>query len=176
MSSPAFAGLFFSIGTKFAQLLFGASSFILQGAGAGQIPRAKRASLHFPRVSPVFSTDLSTILAVIALMIAVLAVYLAHIAYKVAMYRTGSHATAAKFAELEAEMTDQASAIDGVRLAMTKIRARLNAQGKKKAHAAHSGSENDLNTQEGRDAERAALEKELALTGKLNPSIHQRSG
>lgn len=122
----------------------------------------------------MLSPDLSTILAVIALMIAVLAVYLAHVAYKVAMYRTGSHATAAKFAELESELTDQASAIDGVRSTMTKIRARLNAQATRNKKSAQNGSEFDLSTQAGRDAERAALEKELALSGKLNPSIHQR--
>jgi hypothetical protein len=115
-------------------------------------------------------------LAICALLLALFAVFLAYSAYRVALYRTGSHATAAKFAELEAELTDQASAIDGVRLAMTKIRARLNAQGRRSEKSRQNGSGLDPNSPEGRDAERAELEKELALAGKLSPTIHQRGG
>ena len=112
------------------------------------------------------------ILTITALIFGALGLILGYIAYQTALYRTGSHATAAKFAQLEAEMTDQASAIDGVRLAMTKIRARLNAQTRKNGKIASATPENDLNTSEGRDAERTALEKELASSGKLNPRIH----
>lgn len=117
---------------------------------------------------------ITTILAIAALSTAVFALILAYAAYRLAIYRTGSHATAAKFAELEAELTDQASAIDGVRLAMTKIRARLNAQTRQTGKTRSEAPEFDTSTAEGRDAERAALEKELALAGKLTPTVHSK--
>lgn len=114
------------------------------------------------------------ILDILSLSLAVMALILAYIALRVAFYRTGSHATAAKFAELEAEMTDQASAIDGVRLAMTKIRARLNAQNKRKRDRAEADEEEfDLNSEAGRTAARRALEARLASAGKLNSRSHR---
>lgn len=114
------------------------------------------------------------VLTVFSLLIALSALVLAYLAVRFALYRTGSHASAAKFAELEAELTNQASAIDAVRSALTKIRARLNAQSRVNGKNAPAGSQHDLNTQEGRDAARVELERSLTAAGKLNPRIHQR--
>lgn len=113
-------------------------------------------------------------LPVSALIVAVLALIVAYMALRAAIYRTGSHVTAAKFAELEAELTNQASSIDSVRLAMTKIRARLNAQSRKNPNGADSEPQFDLNTESGRTAARMKLEADLARSGKLSPKTHSR--
>ena len=113
---------------------------------------------------------MTTWLAGFALFFAICALITGFVAVRLALFRTGSHASSAKFAQIEAEMTDQASALQAIRDTLTKIRARLNAQSRR---TAKSAPEHDMSTPEGRDAARAELERELTAAGKLNPKIHQ---
>lgn len=140
----------------------------LTGARAGSRTAARSAA---PYSFHDLSTEMSTILAIAALAISLISLLTAILAWGIARYRVGSEATAAEFARLEAELTDQASAIDGVRKAMVKIRARLNAQSKRTAQSGEP--EYDLSTEAGRTEARRALESRLAANGQLHSRAHR---
>lgn len=115
----------------------------------------------------------STVLSWFALGISVISCVLALMALGIARFRVGHKASTAHFAKLEAELTDLTSSIEGVRLAMTKIRARLNAQTRKTTNGAAAEPEHDLNSEAGRTAARRELEASLAQAGRLHSRGHR---
>ena len=79
-----------------------------------------------------------------------------------------------KVVRLEAEMTEIVDSMVAIREALHKMRSRA---GMREYRAKQKEAENDApaaDTPEGRDAERAALEAELAKSGRLNARIHQQ--
>jgi len=107
----------------------------------------------------------------LALLVSVCSLFLSWRAVQFALYRTGDAASSAKFAEIEAELTDQSSALQAIRHTLTKIRARLNAATRRQGNGA---GEYDLNSQIGRDQARLELERELAAAGRLTPGAKRR--
>jgi hypothetical protein len=78
----------------------------------------------------------------------------------------------AKIVRLEAELTQLFDSVASVRESMHKIRSRLAMRERREKEKNGQDRSEFPNTAEGRDAERAALEKELAESGRLNPRIH----
>jgi hypothetical protein len=78
----------------------------------------------------------------------------------------------AKIVRLEGELTELFDSVASLRESLHKIRSRLAMRERRDKEKTAQASPEFANTPEGRDAERAALEKELAESGRLNPRIH----
>ena len=78
-----------------------------------------------------------------------------------------------KILRLEAELTTVVDDIAALRETLHKMRSRIGMRELREKKKEAETTPEFANTQEGRDAERVALEKELAESGRLNARIHQ---
>jgi hypothetical protein len=109
----------------------------------------------------------SAILAILALLASFYALFLA------GKYNVAS-VTRRQLAQIEAELLEQADAIDTIRTSVRKVTNRINARHARSAKNGESFTP-DLSTEAGRTAARLALEADLAKSGRLNPKEHLKS-
>lgn len=116
------------------------------------------------------------ILSAIALLFSTVALFLAYNAAKNAMASAEYCALQnkrSKMVRLEAELTDMTDSIQGIRESMHKLRSRIGMREYRDRQKEPEKPAHDPNSPEGRDAERAELEKELQDKGMLHSRVHQ---
>lgn len=79
----------------------------------------------------------------------------------------------AKLVRLEAEITELSDSLESVRESLKKLRSRQGMRDLRERRKNEPEKPTFDNTPEGRDAERAELERELSQRGMLSPKIHQ---